>query len=315
MAISSAVAATVASTARNCAWRSRGMTWVDMGSGVRPSLLAHVLLDERVDVGVAAHGAGDRADGDDLAGALEAVERALPRERPAAELHAHRHRLGVDAVRAADAQGVALLERAALADLAEPADVGDEDVGRLHHLVAQRRVAQVRAGHAVVHPAARLRVICRETRVDVLGHVGEERDDVVVGDGLELVDARDLERGVRADVRGLLARDADLAELGLRLARENLDLLPDLELVLELPDAGHLGAGVARDHEVGLSVRRRVRPCLSGEVRSKRGVCGGASPPHTGLSPRRTRGSREQCHSPRVRGTRLAGVRSSRSIR
>ena len=37
VAISSAVAATVASTARNCAWRSRGMTWVEIGSGVRPS--------------------------------------------------------------------------------------------------------------------------------------------------------------------------------------------------------------------------------------------------------------------------------------
>ena len=151
-------------------------------------------------------------------------------------------------MRAAHAEGVALLERAALADLAEPADVGDEDVDRLRHLVAQRRVAQVRAGHAVVHPAARLGVALRDAGVDVLGHVGEERDDVVVGDGLELVDALDLERGGRADVRGLLGGDARLPQLGLRLAREDLDLLPDLELVLELPDAGHLGTGVARDH-------------------------------------------------------------------
>ena len=33
-----AVAATVARTARYCACRSRGMTWVESGSGVRPSL-------------------------------------------------------------------------------------------------------------------------------------------------------------------------------------------------------------------------------------------------------------------------------------
>ncbi len=55
-----------------------------------------------------------------------------------------------------------------------------------------------------MHPAARLGVVLAETGVDVLGHVGEERDDVVVGDGFELVDALDLERGGRADVRGLV---------------------------------------------------------------------------------------------------------------
>jgi hypothetical protein len=38
----------------------------------------------------------------------------------------------------------------------------------------------------------------------VLGHVGEERDDVVVGGALDLIDALDLERGGRADVRCLL---------------------------------------------------------------------------------------------------------------
>ena len=107
-------------------------------------------------------------------------------------------------MRAADAEHVARLERAALADRAEAADVGDEDVDRLRHLVAQRRVAEVRAGHAVVHPAARLGVVLAEAGVDVLGHVGEERDDVVVGDALDLVDARDLERGGVADVRGLV---------------------------------------------------------------------------------------------------------------
>ncbi len=97
-------------------------------------------------------------------------------------------------------------------------------------------------------PAAGLGVVLAEIGVDVLGHVGEERDDVVVGDGFELVDALDFERGVRADVGSLLGGDAGLPQLGLRFAREHLDLLPDRELVLEVPDAGHLGTGVARDH-------------------------------------------------------------------
>ena len=55
---------------------------------------------------------------------------------------------------------------------------------------------------------------------------------------LDLVDALDGEAGLLADVRGLLGGDADLAELGLRLAGQDLDLLPDLELVLECPRCG-----------------------------------------------------------------------------
>ena len=54
-----------------------------------------------------------------------------------------------------------------------------------------------------MHPAAGLGVVLGEAGVDVLGHVGEERDDVVVECRLDLVDARDLERGGVADVRGL----------------------------------------------------------------------------------------------------------------
>ena len=77
---------------------------------------------------------------------------------------------------------------------------------------------------------------------------------------LDLVDALDLEGGALADGAASCARDPT-AEFGLRLAREDLDLLPDLELVLELPDAGHLRTGVARDHgarppAIGVGARR-----------------------------------------------------------
>jgi hypothetical protein len=66
---------------------------------------------------------------------------------------------------------------------------------------------------------------------DVLRHVGEERDDVMVQRGLELVDALDLEGGPLAYLRSLFLRDADLAEFGLGLACQYFDLFPDLELV------------------------------------------------------------------------------------
>ena len=66
------------------------------------------------------HRAGDRAPrAREVARRLESALGALERPRPRRPLHPERHRLGVDAVRAADAQRLAELERAALAHLAE----------------------------------------------------------------------------------------------------------------------------------------------------------------------------------------------------
>ena len=211
-------------------------------------VLADVLLDEGVDGGVGAHRAGDGAKGHVLAGVDEAVEVAAELPGPAAELHAKGHGLGVDAVRAAHAERVALLEGAAAADLAELPHVLDDEVGGLDELVAERRVAQVGGGHAKVDPAGGLGLALGDLRVDVGAHVGEEGDDVVVGHGLDGVDLLLVELCVSADPGGLLAGDADLAHLGVRLAGQNLDLLPDGVLVLQREDVAHLGTGVAINH-------------------------------------------------------------------
>ena len=184
------------------------------------------------------------------------LEVALELPGPAAELHAERHGLGVDAVGTADAERVALLERAAAADLSEFAHVLDDDVGRLDELVAQGGVTQVGAGHAVVDPAAGLGVPLGHVGVDILAHVGEERDDVVVGHGLDGIDFGAVEARVLADPRGLFLGDAAGTKLGLRLAGEHFDFLPDGVLVFEREDVAHLGAGVAVDHRVLLSLPR-----------------------------------------------------------
>ena len=149
---------------------------------------------------------------------------------------------------ATNAEGVALLEGAALTNLAELAAIIDEDIGRLNELVAERGVAQVGAGHTVVHPTAGLRLALGDVPVDVLSHVGEEGDDVVVGDGLDGVDLLLVEGSVLADVGGLILGDADLAHLGVSLAGEHLDFLPDGVLVLEREDVAHLRAGIAINH-------------------------------------------------------------------
>ena len=154
----------------------------------------------------------------------------------------------MDAVRAAHAQRLLELEGAALARLAQLLDVLKNDVDRLRDLVAERRIAQVGRRHAVVHPAAGRLLALRHVGIDVLGHVRGERDDVVVRHLLDLVDALHGEVGMRADPRGLLLRDAGLAQLGLRLAGQHFDFLPDVELVFQLPDGAHRGARVTVDH-------------------------------------------------------------------
>jgi len=84
---------------------------------------------------------------------------------------------------------------------------------------------------------------------DDLGEVGEEGDDIVLGFALDLVDAGDVEGGVPGlgpDGPGGLLRDGP--ELGQGIRRMRLDLEPDLEPGLRLPDRGHFRAGIAGDH-------------------------------------------------------------------
>ena len=86
---------------------------------------------------------------------------------------------------------------------------------------------------------------------DDFGEVGQEGDDVMLGLALDLVDARDVEGGVLAlgpDGLGGVLRDH--AEFGQSVRRVCLDLEPDLEARLRLPDRGHFRAGVAGDHAV-----------------------------------------------------------------
>ena len=95
---------------------------------MRPSFSQDVLLDVGVDGAVRAYRAGDGARGGHLARFLQAGLRTLERPRPAAELHTEGHRLGVDAVRTADAERVLEFERTALAGFAQLLDVFEDDV-------------------------------------------------------------------------------------------------------------------------------------------------------------------------------------------
>ena len=58
--------ATTASVAKYMAWRSRGITWVETGSTLKPHRLGDMRFDARIDLGEGADRAGDRAGGDFL---------------------------------------------------------------------------------------------------------------------------------------------------------------------------------------------------------------------------------------------------------
>lgn len=206
----------------------RGQRIVDQAQ-----VLADVLLDERLDGAVRADSARDGTEGNILAGVLKTIQIALELPGPRAKLHAEGHRLGVDAMSAAGTERVALLKGATLANLAELLDVLDDQVAGLGELVAQGRVAQIRAGHAIVNPAAGLGVALGNIGIDVFLHVGQEGNDVVARDFLDLIDLRLLKVGMVADPLGLVFGNTDLAELRLGLAGQNLDLLPNGVLVLE----------------------------------------------------------------------------------
>ena len=100
------------------------------GLATQAELLAHQVLDPRVDVVVGADGAADLAhtgvDGDEA----HALEVPADLEGPDAELHAEGDGLGVDAVRAADLHRVAELEGAPLEHLAERDEVALEQARR-----------------------------------------------------------------------------------------------------------------------------------------------------------------------------------------
>ena len=148
---------------------------------------------------------------------------------------------------AADAGGGLVFQGAGLERREEPLDIADQEIAGLGELDGKAGVEHVGRGHALVDEA--------RLRPDVLGQIGQEGDHVVLGFALDLVDSFDLEGAALPDRRCCLLRDH--AEFSLRIAGMRLDLKPDPETVLGLPDPGHLGSAVARNH-------RRLASAVSG---------------------------------------------------
>ena len=136
--------------------------------------------------------AGDLADADDLPGAQQPIQIALQLGVPQRQLDAERHRLGMDAVGAANHRGAAVLLGARPYRVERAGQILDDQVAGFTHLQRLRGVDHVGGGEAEVQPARR--------RPDLFGDRGGEGDDVVLGDLLDRFDARHVEPGARAQL-------------------------------------------------------------------------------------------------------------------
>jgi len=209
-----------------------------------------MFLDAGVDVGEGTDGAGNGTRRDLGTRRFEACTVAVHLGIEAGEGQPHRRRLGMNAVAAADADRILVFEGAGLQRSEDTVHVGKQDVGSAHELDVEGCVEHVRRGHALMDEAA--------VGSDEFGEVGEEGDDVMLGDGLDLIDAGDVEL-CRATLfpDGLCRFLRDHADLGERVASVGLDLEPDAELGFGRPDGDHFGPGVAGDH----------RPIFPGKLR------------------------------------------------
>jgi hypothetical protein len=148
----------------------------------------------------------------------------------------------MDPVAAADRRGVLVLQRAALDRGEQRVEVFEQQIAGLRQLHRQGGVKHVAAGHPLVH----------EPRLGthLLRHPVEESDHIVLGHRLDRVDRGDVDLGIGCPpvpqrLGPARRHHAQLAQL---LGGMRLDLEPDLEARLRLPDRGHRGAGVAGDH-------------------------------------------------------------------
>ena len=203
--------------------------------------LGDMLFNARINVGEGADRARDGAGGDFRARIDQASTAAVEFRIGFRHFQTEGHRLGVDAVRAADGDGVLVLIGATLDGGQKCVDRLKQDIGRLGELDGETGIENVRRRHPLMDETGLV--------AHMLGQIGEKRDDVMLGFALDLVDAVDVEgHGTTLFPDGLCGLLGDDAEVGEGVAGMGLDLEPDAKLCFGRPDRDHFRAGVARYH-------------------------------------------------------------------
>ena len=198
-------------------------------------------LDPGIDIGECAHGTGYGAGCDFFARGAQTAQVAIHLGIETGKGQAHGGGLGMDAVTAPDAHCVLVFDSAPLQRGQQPLHVRDQDVCGAGQLNVEGSVQNVGAGHALMHKAGFV-------AANNFGQVGQKGDHVMLGHGLDLINARNVEFRVPGfpDRFGIGLRDH--AQFGHCVAGMRFDLEPDPELGLRAPDSDHVRAGIAGDH-------------------------------------------------------------------
>ena len=208
------------------------------GGGFQSQARADLFFEFGREVGEDSDRAGELAYAHVFGGGLEASDVALRLGIPVGDLEAEGDGLGVDAVGAADHGRVFEFPGAALEHLGEALQILRDDFRGLVDQQGLRGVDYIVGSESVVEPAG--------VRADDFGDGRGEGDDVVADFGFDFVDALDVEVGALAD--GFGGVFGDESGLGEGFGGGDFDGQPGAEAVFVAPDAGHLGAGIARDH-------------------------------------------------------------------
>ena len=142
------------------------------GVGLKPEPLAHEALRLGADVGMAADGAGQLAHADLVTHSSQPILVTGDLRIPAGGLEAEGDRLGMDPVAAPDHGRVTVLQGKAPRDLRQAGQLSLDHHGRIAQGDRGGRVEHVRAGEAVVQPAA--------LRAKPLGDRSQECENVVL---------------------------------------------------------------------------------------------------------------------------------------
>jgi hypothetical protein len=154
---------------------------------------------------------------------------------------AHGRRFGMDAVAAANADRVLVFKGTGLQRGKNPVHPKQQKIRCANQLNVQRGIQNVAAGHALMHKAGII-------RPDMFGKMGQKGDDVMFGDGLNFINSGHVKGDIAGAPDGLGIGFGDNAKGGLGIAGMRLDLIPDAEFGLRVPNGNHVWAGIARDH-------------------------------------------------------------------
>ncbi len=147
----------------------------------------------------------------------------------------------MDTVAAPDADRVLVFDRALFQCCQQALHIFDQDVAGAYQLYVETGVQYIRRSHALMHETCLF-------AAHMFGQMGQERDDVMFGFGLDFIDARNVKLNILGFPDGVGVFTGDHAQIGHRVTGVGFDFVPDFKFGFGRPDGNHFGAGIARDH-------------------------------------------------------------------